>query len=443
MLLIREVRIIDPVTETDQTADILIEGETICRVGRHLEGISAEAEENGRTGNGGCAVPDKLSIIDGRGLVAAPGLVDGHVHFRDPGQEAKEDIFTGAAAAARGGFTSVVCMANTKPTVDNTETLRYVLEKGRQTGIRIFSAANLTKGMQGKELTDMAALKEAGAVVFTDDGVPVMDEKLLVKGMESARDLDMPVSLHEEDPALMSQPGVNLGEISEKIGYGGASAAAEYVLVARDCMLALHTGAKVCIQHISCGKSVEMVRLARKLGADIHAEATPHHFTLTQEAVLLYGTNARMNPPLRTEQDRQQIIKGLMDGTIDMIATDHAPHTPQEKGKDMEHSPSGIIGLETALGLGIRSLVEPGYLSLMELVRLMSTQPARMYGMEPVSIQAGYPADIVLFDPAGKWTVSTFASRSSNSPFTGWELPGKVHATIGGGRIVYLKDPSA
>ena len=283
----------------------------------------------------------------------------------------------------------------------------------------------------------MAALKEAGAVVFTDDGVPVTDERLLLKAMEEAARLKVPISLHEEDPALMSEPGVNAGRISSLMGYGGACDSAEYVLVARDCMLALRTGAKLCIQHISSGCSVEIVRSAKKLGADVHAEATPHHFTLTEDAVLRYGTLARMNPPLRTKWDRKKIIEGLADGTIDMIATDHAPHSAQEKAAPISSAPSGIIGLETSLGLGIRSLVEPGHISLMKLMELMSRNPARVYGLKPVSIKAGAPADIVIFGENETWMADSFLSRSSNSPFKGWELPGKVHFTICSGRIVY------
>ena len=422
MILIKNGRIVDPVRQFDDIADILIDGKTIVKVGKNLE-----FDEN----------DSNLRVIDASGLVAAPGLVDAHVHFRDPGFTYKEDIETGAKAAAKGGFTMVVCMANTKPAVDNLETLKYIQDKAAKTGIHILQASTITKGLQGKELVDMDAMANAGACGFTDDGIPILNEKILVEAMEKAGELDLPVSLHEEDPAFIIRPGVNQGTVSEKLGYGGASRTAEDVMVARDVILALHTGASVCIQHISSGNSVELVRTAKKLGADVHAEATPHHFTLTEDAVLEYGTLARMNPPLRTEKDRQEIIDGIKDGTIDMIVTDHAPHSMEEKAKPLADAPSGITGLETSLSLGIKSLVQPGHISLMKLMELMSKNPAEFYRMEPASITEGAVADLVIFGENELWTVDKFASKASNSPFKGWELPGKVHFTICDGNIVY------
>lgn len=422
MILIKNGRIVDPVRQFDDIADILIDGKTIVKVGKNLE-----FDEN----------DSNLRVIDASGLVAAPGLVDAHVHFRDPGFTYKEDIETGAKAAAKGGFTMVVCMANTKPAVDNLETLKYIQDKAAKTGIHILQASTITKSLQGKELVDMDAMANAGACGFTDDGIPILNEKILVEAMEKAGELDLPVSLHEEDPAFIIRPGVNQGTVSEKLGYGGASRTAEDVMVARDVILALHTGASVCIQHISSGNSVELVRTAKKLGADVHAEATPHHFTLTEDAVLEYGTLARMNPPLRTEKDRQEIIEGIKDGTIDMIVTDHAPHSMEEKAKPLADAPSGITGLETSLSLGIKSLVQPGHISLMKLMELMSKNPAEFYRMEPASIAEGAVADLVIFGENELWTVDKFASKASNSPFKGWELPGKVHFTICDGNIVY------
>lgn len=422
MILIKNGRIVDPVRQFDDIADILIEGKNIVKVGKNLE-----LDEN----------DSNLRVIDASGLVAAPGLVDAHVHFRDPGFTYKEDIETGAKAAAKGGFTMVVCMANTKPAVDNLETLKYIQDKAAKTGIHILQASTITKGLQGKELVDMDAMANAGACGFTDDGIPILNEKILVEAMKKARELDLPVSLHEEDPAFIIRPGVNQGTVSEKLGYGGASRTAEDVMVARDVILALHTGASVCIQHISSGNSVELVRTAKKLGADVHAEATPHHFTLTEDAVLEYGALARMNPPLRTEKDRQEIIEGIKDGTIDMIVTDHAPHSMEEKAKPLADAPSGITGLETSLSLGIKSLVQPGHISLMKLMELMSKNPAEFYRMEPASITEGAVADLVIFGENELWTVDKFASKASNSPFKGWELPGKVHFTICDGNIVY------
>lgn len=418
MILIRNGRVVDPVTGRDEVLDILLDGNKIYKVGKNLNAEGAE-------------------ILDAEGLVVAPGLMDAHVHFRDPGLTYKEDIETGAAAAARGGFTTVVCMANTKPVVDTVETLNYVQKKGEQTPIHVLQAASITKGLKGEELVDMETLADAGAAGFTDDGIPLMDEKLLLEAMERAKALGLPLAFHEEDPVLIKAPGVHQGKVSEQLGYGGAPRAAEDVMVARDCMLALHTGASVCIQHISSKNSVELVRLAKKLGADVHAEATPHHFTLTDEAVLKYGTMARMNPPVREEEDRMAIIGGLQDGTIDMIVTDHAPHSAEEKARPLAEAPSGITGLETSLGLGILSLVEPGYLTLLDLMRLMSKAPAEFYRMVPGSITEGAPADLVIFGEHEKWKVEHFASKASNSPFIGWELPGKVHYTICNGEIAY------
>ncbi len=421
MILIKNGRVVDPVTNTDGKMDVLLEGPVIVKVGQELQELQA---------------PD-AQVIDASGLVVAPGLMDAHVHFRDPGYPEKEDIITGARAAAKGGFTTVVCMANTKPAVDDIDTLNYVQKKGEQAAVHVLQAAAITKGLAGKELTDMEALAHAGAAGFTDDGIALMDEGLLLSAMEKASELGLPISLHEEDKALILAQGVHQGRVSGMLGYGGAPRVSEDVMVARDCMLALHSGASVCIQHISSKNSVELVRTAKKLGANIHAEATPHHFTLTEEAVLKYGTNARMNPPVRTEEDRQAIIRGLQDGTIDMIVTDHAPHTAEEKALPLEEAPSGIIGLETSLGLGIRSLVEPGYLTLLELIRLMSSNPAGFYRMIPGSITEDAPADLVLFREQELWRAEQFASKASNSPFLGWELPGKVHYTICAGRIVY------
>lgn len=425
IMFIKNGRVVDPVTGTDEIMNIIIKDNIIEEVGHD---ISIDETDT-----------DNVTVIDAAGLVVAPGLMDTHVHFRDPGFTYKEDIITGAAAAARGGFTSVVCMANTKPAVDNIETLDYIQKKGETTGIHVMQTATVTKDLKGTELVDMEALADAGAVGFTDDGIPIMDEHVLTMAMKKAAELDLPISLHEEDPEFIIKSGVNQGKVAEQLGYGGASSTAEDVMVARDCVLALHTGASVCIQHISSGNSVELVRTAKKLGADVHAEATPHHFTLTEDAVLMYGTNARMNPPLRTEDDRVKIIEGIKDGTIDMIVTDHAPHSEEEKAKPLESAPSGITGLETSLALGIKSLVEPGHISLMKLMELMSKNPAEFYRMVPGSVTKGAPADLVIFGEKEIWTVrkEDFASKASNSPFIGWELPGKVHYTICSGKIVY------
>lgn len=377
------------------------------------------------------------TIINAEGLTVSPGLIDTHVHFRDPGFTYKEDIHTGALASAKGGFTSVICMANTSPTIDSLPVLKDVLERAAKEDIHIYQAASVSYGLKGEKLTDMEALKEAGACGFTDDGIPLLDAKFCYEAMEKAAKLDVPISLHEEDPAFITNNGINRGEVSEKLGIGGSPAIAEEVLTARDCMMALHTGADLVIQHISSGNSVALVRNAKAMGAHVHAESTPHHFTLNHEAVLKYGTLAKMNPPLRTEKDRLAIIEGLKDGTIDLIATDHAPHSMEEKSKELTLAPSGIIGLETSLSLGITSLVEPGYLTLPELLEKVTINPARLYKLPAGRMEVNAPGDLVIFDPNEEWTPEEFASKSCNTPFKGVPLKGKIHYTICGGNIVY------
>jgi dihydroorotase len=363
------------------------------------------------------------------------------VHFREPGFTEKEDITTGACAAAKGGFTTVVLMANTKPPVDNAETLAYVLKRGEETGIHVRTCANVTEGMKGQKLVPMQELAKAGAAGFTDDGVPLMDESLVREAMRMAAVLDLPISFHEENPAYIENNGINRGRASAHFMVGGSGREAEITLVERDLKLALETGANINIQHISSREAVELVRKAKQKGHNIHAEATPHHFTLTEDALIQYGSLAKMNPPLREEADRQAIIGGLVDGTIDMIATDHAPHTAAEKEKPLTEAPSGIIGLETALSLGITELVDKGYLTMRKLLTLMSTNPAGLYHLDAGYLGEGGPADLILIDTAAEWTPETYVSKASNTPFTGWKLKGKVVTTICGGKVVYEDKP--
>lgn len=413
---------IDPASETDGLRDILTDGSRILKIGE----------------SGSIEAPDKdARIIEADGLTAAPGLVDTHVHFRDPGAEYKEDIFTGAKAAAAGGFTSVVLMANTTPHVDNEETLSYVIEKGKKTGIHVYTCANVTMDMAGDELTDMETLAKAGAVGFTDDGKPLLDAGLTRKAMQEAARLHMPISFHEENPAFIVNNGINAGAVSEKLGLSGSDRQAEIDMVRRDLSIGLETGADVVIQHISAKEAVELVRQARRKSLRIHAEATPHHFTLTEDAVLKYGTLAKMNPPLRTEEDREAIIEGLKDGTLDLIATDHAPHSAEEKQKEFAKAPSGIIGLETALSLGISRLTDTGRLTLSELLACMTVNPARLYHLDAGYLAEGGPADIVLFDAEEAWTPEHFCSKSQNSPFLNQTMKGKVRYTVCSGKIVY------
>ncbi len=438
MLLIRGVRLVDPASGTDAIKDILIRDGKIARLmpGSRCFG----GEEAALDGEGGT---EGVRTLDGSGLVAAPGLVDTHVHFRDPGFTYKEDMDTGAASAAAGGVTTVVLMANTRPCVDRVETLRYVLEKGAKTPIHVESCANVTLGMKGETLTDMDALVAAGAAGFTDDGIPILAEETARAAMEKAAALRVPISFHEENPAFIENNGINRGAASAHFGIGGSDRQAEIDLVARDVRLAVETGARVVIQHISTREGVELVRAAKRQGADIHAEATPHHFSLTQEAAIQYGTLAKMNPPLRTEGDRQAILEGLRDQTIDLIATDHAPHSAEEKKKGITEAPSGIIGLETSLSLGIMKLVDTGVLTLSQLVERMSLAPARLYGLDAGYVAEGGPADLVLFDPEEIWKAEYFHSKSSNTPFLGKTMKGKIYMTICNGRIVYSRGQRA
>ncbi|MCI9400883.1 MAG: dihydroorotase [Lachnospiraceae bacterium] len=420
MLLIKNGYVIDPQNNLEGKMDILVEN------GKIKEIASVINQEN-----------NTCNIIDAAGYIVSSGLVDVHVHFRDPGFTYKEDIFSGAQAALRGGFTSVVLMANTKPAVDNEETLKYIMEKGRQTSLKVYTCAAVTKGLAGKELVEIKALRQSGAAGFTDDGIPIIDTALLDQAMRLVAECGVPISLHEENPALITNNGINRGKASAHFGIGGSPREAEYSLIARDLEIALKTGVILNIQHISTKEGVALIREAKKRGKNIHAEATPHHFSLTEEAAITYGTLAKMNPPLREEEDRRAIIEGLRDGTIDIIATDHAPHSKEEKERPLTEAPSGIIGLETALPLALTNLVGKEGFSIGDIITLMSCNPAKLYGLKAGTLSVGSAADIVIFDATQVRKAGNYVSKSQNSPFTGMDLTGVVKYTIVNGEIVY------
>ncbi|MBO4458760.1 MAG: dihydroorotase [Butyrivibrio sp.] len=426
MLIVKNGYFIEPESGFEGYKDIIIDGTDVKEI---LDRGSDEVKElESDTSN---------RVIDASGKIVTAGLVDGHVHFRDPGFTYKEDIETGAKASARGGFTTVVMMGNTEPHMDNVDTIKYAVEKGRETGINVYTCANVTMNMAGKEQVNMEELLDAGAVLFTDDGKPITDEKIMEAACKRAAELDKVISLHEEDPRLITDNGINAGAVAEKLGIKGSPREAEVSMVKRDIAIAERTGAKITVQHISAAESVDLIRQAKKRGVKVYAEATPHHFTLTEEAVLKHGTLAKMNPPLRLESDRLAIIEGLKDGTIEMIATDHAPHSKEEKEKSIKEAPSGITGIETSLLLGIREIVNKGYMTLPELIKRMTICPARIYGLPAGSVKVGGRADLVIFDNKADWVFDRTYSKAVNTPFFGETFPAQILYTICGGKIVY------
>lgn len=408
-MIIKNIRFIDPKSDIDEIKDVYISSGVITTKEEYSPKESEDKE------------------IDGTGLVMGPGFVDVHVHFRDPGQEYKEDIHTGALAAVKGGYTSVVMMANTSPCIDSAQTVEYVLNKGKQEPLNIYTCACVTKGLGGKELTDFDELLLKGVVGFTDDGKPILDETLLETALEKAAKLDVPVSLHEENPKYITGNGSNATSPRQ----------AEISMIERDLEIAKKTKAKLNIQHISSQEGVELVRRAKQNYPNIHAEATPHHISLTENAVKEFGTLAKMNPPLRGEDDRQAIWEGLADGTIDIIATDHAPHSTEEKSRDFADAPSGIIGLETAFCVVNTVLVQKEIIDYKKMFALMSLNPAKLYKINAGSLEKGAPADFVIFDPNENTCFEEFKSKSWNSPFLHKTLCGRIKYTFCGGNIVY------
>lgn len=419
-VLIKNGKLINPATNFEGIVDISIQDGLIKEISPSISSDYFEYDD----------------IIDAKGMIVSPGLIDIHSHFRDPGFTQKEDLVSGAHAAAAGGYTTVILMANTNPKIDSIESLAYIQEKAKDCPINILQEAALTIDFKDR-LVDMDLLHKAGATGFTNDGVPVMNTKTLRDAMLKAAQLDTVIALHEEDNSLIDNHGINAGPIADKLGLKGAPRVSEDIMVARDCMLALETGACIDIQHISSGNAVDFIRYAKSIGVKVFAEATPHHFTLTEDDVLEYGVLAKMNPPLRSAEDRERIIAGLIDDTIEIIATDHAPHTADEKNVDFTKAPSGIIGLETALPLAVTELVMKNRLSMIHMLSKFTSNPARYYKLNKGNLQVGKPADVCIFDPNQEYIVEGFKSKSSNSPFLGHSLYGKVKYTIVGGNIVY------
>lgn len=420
-LLIQGGRVLSPADALDSQLDVLADNGVIRALAPFLRSSADE-------------------VLDARGLVVSPGFIDIHVHLREPGGEASETLETGLGAAVAGGFTAVCPMPNTRPVNDRPEAILWQIERARAIGLaRVYPIAAVTLGSEGEQLADLRALAAAGAVAFSDDGKPVKTAGLVRAALEVTHSLDVPLIEHCEDSSVSAGGVVNTGTVAEHLGVKGIPSSSEEVCLARDLVVAAETGAQLHVAHISTARSVEMVRAARARGVRVTAEVTPHHFALTDEAVLRCGTAAKMNPPLRSARDVEAIIEGLTDGTIDAIATDHAPHAPELKARPLVDAPFGVIGLETAFGLAMTRLVHTGRIALSQLIRLLSANPAGIIRRPGGRLQVGGPADLTLIDPERAWTYSTADghSRSRNSPFDGWKLKGAVMATVIAGRIAY------
>lgn len=419
--IIKNGFVVNPAKNFAGKADVLINYGLIERVAENINDPDAK-------------------IIDATGMTVAPGLVDLHVHFREPGFEYKEDIETGSRAAARGGVTTVVCMPNTNPPIDNSALVEYIMNRGKRTGlINVLTTACITKGLSGCEITEMADLKLSGAVAFSDDGKPVTSAMIMRRALEYAKMIDMPIMSHSEDLSLVDGGSMNDGYMSTYLGLRGIPKSAESTAVSRDILLAEELGAKLHLCHISTKRSIEAIRAAKANGALITAETAPHYFTLTDKACDGFNTNAKMNPPLRDDEDVEAIIEALCDGTIDAIATDHAPHHIDDKLVEFEKAANGIVGLETSLALGYTYLVKSGKMTMNQLIDKMSTSPAKIIGINRGTLNEGAPADIVIFNPDEEFVVDVneFASKGKNSPYNDFHLFGRVYRTITGGKTVY------
>lgn len=430
-ILIKNGRVLDPANNRDETADILIQNGKIAFVGKK-KGLSSSLEPDGET-------------IDAKGLIVAPGFFDMHTHLREPGFEYKETIKTGTEAAAKGGFTSIACMANTSPVNDNASVTNYILEKARTEGfVNVFPIGAATKNLEGKELAEIGEMKEAGVVAISDDGMPIMDANLFRRALEYASMFGLPLIEHCEDHHLSKGGVMNESKVSTVLGLGGIPTLSEDIMVARNILIAEYLGAHVHIAHASTAGSIRMVREGKKRGLRITCEVTPHHFSLTHEAVKGYQTHAKMSPPLRSEQDREALWEGLADGTVDAIATDHAPHNRAETEVEFDLAPNGVIGMETALMLSYE-LVEKGVIDLNRMVELLTIGPSRLLRVDKGTLSEGADADVVIFDTNLEWSIEVhqFRSKSRNTPFKDQKGKGLVRYTIVGGKTVYpFTDPS-
>jgi dihydroorotase len=423
-ILVRGGRVIDPANGVDRPADLLLQDGKVEAIDQSL----------GR--------PDGAIVIEAAGKVVSPGLIDLHVHLREPGQEDLETVATGAMAAAAGGFSAVCAMPNTDPVTDNQAAVGFIVSQAqRAEKARVYPIGAISLGQEGKQLAEFGELVGAGAVAVSDDGKPVVSSHLMRTALEYARTFGIPVADHCEDPTLAAGGVMHEGLISTRLGLKGVPAAAEEIMVARDILLAELTGGHIHLCHMSTRGSVELIRRAKERGIRVTAEACPHHFTLTHEACEGYNTNAKMNPPLREPEDREAVRQALRDGTIDVICTDHAPHHYDAKEREFDDAPNGIIGLETALGLAISELVETGLMDLPTLIRRMSATPARIFNLPGGTLARGATADVVVMDPAAEWVVepAAFFSKSRNTPFTGRRLRGRAETTIVRGQVVYQR----
>lgn len=418
-IILKGARIVDPAINLDDTLDMLIKDGKIVA----LERINTDGFEG--------------EILDVRDKTISPGWIDMHVHLREPGREDEETVESGSLAAANGGFTAVCCMSNTTPAIDSQEIIQYIKDRARDSLVNVHPIAAITKNREGKELAEILDLVEQGAVAISDDGNPVMSAEIMRRALEYSKMVNIPVIGHEEDSTMTVNGHMNEGFVSTCLGLGGIPSVAEDLMVARDIMLVEYCGGRFHVAHIATKKSVDLIRQAKARGVSVTAEATPHHFSLTDEAVRSFNTNAKMKPPLRTEEDVEAIIEGLSDGTIDVIATDHAPHSWEEKAAEFNYAPFGIVGLETALGLSATRLLDTNKLKLKTCIEKFTLNPYKILGLEAPSIKKGNFANLSIFDVETEWTFNEInsLSKSTNSPFTGWTLKGKPYAVINNNQI--------